>query len=207
MEFLLIIGALCIIVGALLFPFHKKVGAEKFHAFAFVILGIILVIVPFATGMASFSDMNIPIANLAMVFLFLLLIAAITCMIWFFKTGNQKKGFISLAATAVIAIGLFVTVFAFSPKYNTEKEVVIAAQLAVESRLKLPSSAEFSPSSETTVEEVADNTYVVRGWVEAKNSFGGTVRNNCEYGFVELCHSYGTKVWICVNNNFDTSFF
>ncbi len=42
-------------------------------------------------------------------------------------------------------------------------------------------------------------------WMRLELNGGGTVRNNCEYGFVELCHSYGTKVWICVNNNFDTS--
>ena len=42
-------------------------------------------------------------------------------------------------------------------------------------------------------------------WMRLEVNGGGTVRNNCEYGFVELCHSYGTKVWICINNNFDSS--
>ena len=42
-------------------------------------------------------------------------------------------------------------------------------------------------------------------WMRLEVNGGGTVRNNCEYGFVELCHANGAKVWICVNNNFDSS--
>ena len=42
-------------------------------------------------------------------------------------------------------------------------------------------------------------------WMRLEVNGGGTVRNNCEYGFVALSHAYGAKVWICVNNNFDTS--
>ena len=42
-------------------------------------------------------------------------------------------------------------------------------------------------------------------WMRLEVNGGGAVRNNCEYGFVALSHSYGAKVWICVNNNFDTS--
>ena len=42
-------------------------------------------------------------------------------------------------------------------------------------------------------------------WMRLEVNGGGTVRNNCEYGFVELSHAYGAKVWICINNNFDSS--
>lgn len=188
MEFFLILGALCIILGAFLFPFHKKVRAEKFHAYAFLILGIVLVVIPFPLGLTSLSDWDIPLPNLAMVLLFLLLIPALCCVIWFFKAGNTKKGIISLVAAAVITISLFATIFAFSPKYNTNTEVIIAAQLAVESNLKAPSTARFSPSSETTVTEIDDDTYLISGWVEAQNSFGAIVRNGYT---VKLTYSNG----------------
>jgi len=188
MELLLILGALCIIFGAFLIPFHKKVRAEKFHAYAFLILGIVLVVIPFPLGLPSLSDWDIPLPNLAMVLLSLLLIPALCCVICFFKAGNSKKGVISLVVAAVISISLFVTIFTFSPKHNTNTEVIIAAQLAVESNLKAPSTARFSPSSETTVTKIDDDTYLIRGWVEAQNSFAAIVRNGYT---VKLTYSNG----------------
>ncbi len=42
-------------------------------------------------------------------------------------------------------------------------------------------------------------------WLRLDKNGGGSVTNYCEYGFVELCHANGMKVWICANNNFDVS--
>ena len=42
-------------------------------------------------------------------------------------------------------------------------------------------------------------------WLRLDKNGAGSVTNYCEYGFVELCHANGMKVWICANNNFDVS--
>ena len=42
-------------------------------------------------------------------------------------------------------------------------------------------------------------------WLRLDKNGAGSVTNYCEYGFVELCHAKGMKVWICANNNFDVS--
>ena len=42
-------------------------------------------------------------------------------------------------------------------------------------------------------------------WLRLETDGSGVIRNNCEHGFVELCHANDAKVWICVNNNFDES--
>ena len=40
-------------------------------------------------------------------------------------------------------------------------------------------------------------------WMRLDVDGGGSIRNYCEYGFTELCHANGVKVWACINNNFE----
>lgn len=50
------------------------------------------------------------------------------------------------------------------------------AEDTVEAQLKAPSSAKFSNKNDTSI-SVHNNVWIVKGWVEAQNSFGATIRN------------------------------
>lgn len=71
----------------------------------------------------------------------------------------------------------------FRRKYDSygydSEEIKYIAKEAVLDKLKSPSTAKFSPSSETTVKQ-SDNEWIVKGWVESENSFGATLRNSYE---------------------------
>ena len=51
------------------------------------------------------------------------------------------------------------------------------AEDAVKAQLKAPASANFSNKNDTSI-SVHNNVWVVKGWVDAQNSFGATLRNN-----------------------------
>ena len=63
-------------------------------------------------------------------------------------------------------------------------QMIKAAQRGVRGVLKAPSSAEFPSAgfstSEYSIEELSTNTYRVRGYVDAQNSFGAKLRNEWE---------------------------
>lgn len=50
------------------------------------------------------------------------------------------------------------------------------AEETVEEQLKAPSTANFSNKNETSI-SVHNNVWLIKGWVEAQNSFGATIRN------------------------------
>lgn len=50
------------------------------------------------------------------------------------------------------------------------------AEDTVEAQLKAPSTAKFSNKNDTSI-SVHNNVWIVKGWVEAQNSFGATIRN------------------------------
>ena len=195
MEFCLIIGSICVVLGGLLIPFHKKVKAEKFHAYAFLVLGVLVLIAPFVLGLGSFSDLGIPLEVLLSALFFLLLLVAIPVMIYLFKDGNKKGGIIFAIVTAVLVVGLIAAI-ALSPKPDTGMtDAIVFAENAVEERLKSPSTAEFSPPDETNVEKVDDDTYIVTGWVDAQNSFGATIRNYYEVKLIINSENNATLVY------------
>lgn len=62
--------------------------------------------------------------------------------------------------------------------YGHDKfDAMVIAEKVVKDNLKSPSTAEFCKSSEYTVSCVG-NTWTVKGYVDAQNSFGATLRNN-----------------------------
>ena len=91
-----------------------------------------------------------------------------------FKNGNIAAGIICILVLAGLVCGAYI--FAFNNTKGSETDAIVAAQMAVQDELKVPSSAKFSPSGETVVNADGD-TWTVEGWVEAENSFGATVRN------------------------------
>ena len=58
---------------------------------------------------------------------------------------------------------------------HSKAEAMTVAKLAIQERLKNPSSAKYGSWK---IEYNGNNKYTVTGWVESTNSFGATVRNN-----------------------------
>ena len=60
---------------------------------------------------------------------------------------------------------------------HNKYDAITIAEKEVKAKLKAPSTAKFSSSSETSVTR-SRNTWRVTGWVDAQNGFGTTVRNS-----------------------------
>ena len=60
---------------------------------------------------------------------------------------------------------------------NDKSSAMVAAQTEVKSRLKAPSTAKFCSSYNFDV-SLSGNTWTVRGYVDAQNGFGATIRSN-----------------------------
>lgn len=58
---------------------------------------------------------------------------------------------------------------------HTKGDAFAIAEKAVKGKLKSPSTAKFCSVTEATI-GCSGNTWVVRGWVNAQNGFGATVR-------------------------------
>ena len=58
-------------------------------------------------------------------------------------------------------------------KYDAQ----VIAEKVVKNNLKSPSSAEFCSSSQMTI-TVSGDSWTIKGWVDAQNGFGATLRNN-----------------------------
>lgn len=59
---------------------------------------------------------------------------------------------------------------------HTDREAWVCAQNIVEDYLKSPSTAKFCTFKDATVTYLGDDKYKVRGYVDAQNSFGATIR-------------------------------
>jgi len=53
-----------------------------------------------------------------------------------------------------------------------------AAETAVKSKLKAPSTAKFESYKKDKVEHVEDDTFKIESYVDAQNGFGAMIRNN-----------------------------
>jgi hypothetical protein len=78
----------------------------------------------------------------------------------------------------------FILIGIILPKNHdlSEYEPKIACEMAGEKQLKAPSTAKFSDLRETfvktTKDEKNEKSFVVKGWVEAQNSFGVPLRSS-----------------------------
>jgi hypothetical protein len=60
---------------------------------------------------------------------------------------------------------------------HNEFDAVVVAEKVVKSKLKSPSTAEFCKHREYTI-TCSGDTWTIKGYVDAQNSFGATLRNN-----------------------------
>ncbi|MBR2320269.1 MAG: hypothetical protein IKA50_05760 [Clostridia bacterium] len=98
---------------------------------------------------------------------------------------NNASPMVKTIATIVtVAIVVLIAVFLFKAcseidtedNYNTEGRAIVCAEMAVEERLKSPSTAKFCPSYEMTATNLGGDNWKVTGYVDAQNSFGAEVR-------------------------------
>ena len=61
--------------------------------------------------------------------------------------------------------------------YLLDKGYFVVAENAVKEKLKSPSTAQFCTTTEATIGR-NDNTWTVKGWVDAQNGYGAMVRAN-----------------------------
>ncbi|MBE6912864.1 MAG: hypothetical protein E7473_10100 [Ruminococcaceae bacterium] len=172
MEFLFVLGLACIVFGILMFVFTEKFGeqATKFHGVLFAVLGIGCLVYYFKKVGFGFSIAEILI-GIALVAIGICFIAAIV----FFVKGDKTKGSIFLAILVPIIVA--VCLLAPSEERDTKSyDVLVIAEKEVKSKLKSPSTAEFSAYNETKITNDGD-VWVVEGWVDAQNSFGATLRS------------------------------
>ena len=107
---------------------------------------------------------------------YLLIIGSAILILWY----------IGLTSGACNKVGNFIGSFFNSTngsstimdEYGHDKYDAIAiAEKTVKSQLKSPTSAKFNKVSEYTV-SLTGNTWTVRGYVDAQNSLGATIRND-----------------------------
>jgi hypothetical protein len=97
----------------------------------------------------------------------------------------EKRGFMVFITIAAIVVVPLVGLAATHEKSATQKSptewdethATVFAKMAVEKKLKSPSTAEFPWSSEFKFTH-HESTWHVRGYVDAHNSFGGMLRKH-----------------------------
>lgn len=87
---------------------------------------------------------------------------------------SRKDQVKAISIISVIVIAVIWALVYFSTDNVIKREV----RSEITSQLKNPDSAEFSGSSETTVEETGDGEWEVNGWVSSKNGFNATVKSD-----------------------------
>lgn len=92
---------------------------------------------------------------------------------------NNPNWILRIGIFGVIAAVLYIC-SSPTPERIPDKnfDAYCAAKNEVERYLKAPSTAKFQPYSAYLVAPIDDNTYTVRGYVDAQNTFGAMIRSN-----------------------------
>lgn len=77
-----------------------------------------------------------------------------------------------------------------NPSRHDEYEAFACAQNIVESKLTSPSTAEFCPITEAEVVDLGNGEYMVSGWVDTGNAFGGIVRHEFVVTYTATAQGY-----------------
>jgi len=83
--------------------------------------------------------------------------------------------FIVLIVVAIIGLSVCSSGACDTGITDTEGHAIVAAKNAVRDQLKAPSTAKFSS---VWASKNNDGTWVVKGYVDAQNSFGATIRSS-----------------------------
>ena len=94
----------------------------------------------------------------------------------------ENKGKCSGWIVAIIFIFMIVAISSCSRGCSSDSDkfdefdAQVVAESEVKENLKSPSTADFSPYSETTITNDGDE-WTVKGWVDAQNGFGAMIRS------------------------------
>jgi len=130
-----------------------------------------------------------------------------TKMVWVDVTNKTKHPWynpkLSWTSGCLVVVIIFILIiFAIghsesnSPDEKGTFEAWHMSQQFIKERLKSPTSAEF-PAEATEVKEINKNHFWVKGYVDAKNSFGVPLRHNFTAS-LEYC---GKSQWRCIDLN------
>lgn len=78
----------------------------------------------------------------------------------------------------VLLISLAITLLVACGSGDRKRDAWVCAIDVVENRLKSPSTADFCSYPEATITDLGNNRYRIKGYVDAQNSFGATIRSN-----------------------------
>lgn len=95
-----------------------------------------------------------------------------------------------------IIIVFLSTIFSSDTRTVDKYDAEVFAEDFVKEKLKSPSSAKFSSTSEKDIKEIEDNVWEVSGSVEAENSFGANIKNNF---IVEMEYDPDHESWMLNN--------
>jgi len=79
--------------------------------------------------------------------------------------------------SVLLLLSLTIPLFAACGSSDRKKDAWVCAIDVVENRLKSPSTADFCSYPEATITDLGNNRYRIKGYVDAQNSFGATVRS------------------------------
>jgi len=83
---------------------------------------------------------------------------------------------------------------------QTQYKVLSRAEKVVTEELKSPSSASFASFNEAVIKEIKPDTWEVRSYVDAQNSFGAKIRN---YFTIIMYKDPKTQIWNTLELNFE----
>lgn len=105
---------------------------------------------------------------------------------WSDLSGAEKTG--TIVVLFILAIAAYSTLNSEpdpASERNSEVSVYTQCERWVKERLKAPSTSEFPWYDSSRVQKIGDGHFVVRGYVDAQNSYGAQIRSNylCESRF------------------------
>lgn len=77
----------------------------------------------------------------------------------------------------LLLLSLTISIFSACASGDRSRDAWVCALDVVKGKLKSPSTADFCSYPEATITNLGDNRYQIKGYVDAQNSFGATVRS------------------------------
>lgn len=105
------------------------------------------------------------------------------------NTTNENPGCVAIGITIMVFVFLICYLFSTcnnngnTDTWNDKHKAWVQAQYYVEAQLKNPGSAKFEYAGASKAEFNGIDIYIFRSYVDATNSFGGTIRT---YFFCKL---------------------
>ena len=180
MYILVIIGAIVALLFALLgmggiVSAVRNIKAAKSGSITELLIAVVVELL--GVGFLIFAGVYFDILSLEFCKIFLMVFIPILLPIVIYGCFKAKKilaGIICIFVFAGLIFGAYT--FAYNNTKGSDIDAIVAAEHAVSEKLKAPSTAVFSKKSETLITSDGD-TWAVKGWVEAENSFGVPIRN------------------------------